>query len=104
MTAFQRVCLPALRNAGELHGIAPGSRRVVAAGKALTMTSSDELDEPAAREATAPPPPFRVDLRPDRHAAVVATVSVGAARPEQASASGTRVFTRLLDRARSMFK
>lgn len=88
VTAFQRVCLPALRNAGELHGIAPGSRRVVASEKALTATCVDDLPRHA-------PSPFHVEPRPaGDQAAAVAT-----AEPPR-----TRVITRLLDRARAIFQ
>jgi mutual gliding-motility protein MglA len=91
VTAFQRVCLPALRNAGETHGIAPGSRRVVAAGKVMGTPACDA----PAREA---PQALRAETL-DRHQAptrVDATPSQGVVRPP--------VITRLLDRARAMFR
>lgn len=96
VTAFQRVCLPALRNAGELHGIAPGSRRVVATTKALATTATCEAPVPAA------PPPFRAAPRPDPLDAALAAVAADAT-PGQAGPR-PRAFTRLLDRARSMFR
>lgn len=80
VTAFQRVCLPALRAAGQEHGLAP-----LSSATARTRRSRDPVG--AAVDATG-----AVGTSDDGHAG------------EPEDPSRTRVFARLLGRARSMFR